>query len=94
MKIRDLRARMRGLDIRATVIDKSEPIKKGGKLYSDATLKDETGEIYLNLWRNQVVQIQVGDIITVPNAFVQRRHGILQVSTWSDLIVLSHDKTE
>ena len=79
---------MRSLDITAFVVDKTEPSLKGNKLHSYATIEDETGKILLNLWREQVNQVQVGDKINVPNAFVQRRYGTLQVSTWSNLVVL------
>jgi len=91
VKIIDLKSRMSGVDIVAKVVDKSEPTVKGGKWHSLATIEDETGKVALNLWRDQVGQVVVGDIIRVPNAFVQRRYGVLQVSTWSDIVVLGHD---
>jgi replication factor A1 len=88
IKIKDLRSRMSGIDIVAKVVDKSQPTLRGGKRYSVAVIEDETGRVTLNLWRDQVDQVEVGDIIRIPGAFTQKYRGILQVSTWSDIEVI------
>jgi len=92
MKLTDLKPGMSGLDIVAEVVEKSEPIMKGGKRYAVATLEDDTGRIALNLWRQQVEQLCVGDLVMVPKSFVQEWRGILELSTWADIVVLNKRK--
>jgi ssDNA-binding replication factor A large subunit len=50
-----------------------------------ATIADDTGEILLNLWRNQINEVQVGDSIILRNAFARKHMGKLEVSTWADI---------
>jgi ssDNA-binding replication factor A large subunit len=92
VKIKDLKSRMSGFDLVAKVVEKSQPTLKGGKRYSVAVIEDETGRVTLNLWRDQVDQVEVGDIIRIPRAFTQRQYGILRVSTWSDIEVIHREK--
>jgi ssDNA-binding replication factor A large subunit len=94
MKIRELRAGMRGLEIAAEVVDKSESTLKGGKKHAIATIRDETGITKLNLWRNQVEQVEVGDTIRVQQAFVRSWAGTLELSTWADIVVVSRSSAD
>jgi ssDNA-binding replication factor A large subunit len=55
------------------------------KKYAYAIVEDVTGRIKLNLWRNQVDQVEEGDLIIIPSAFVHVRMGEMQISTWSDI---------
>jgi ssDNA-binding replication factor A large subunit len=48
-------------------------------------VEDSTGQIRLNLWRDQVDQVEDGDLIIIPNAFVHLRLGEKQLGTWSDI---------
>ena len=50
------------------------------------TLEDDTGSIPLNLWKNQVDQVGIGDSIRLKGAFVNRKAGIVQLSTWEENI--------
>jgi ssDNA-binding replication factor A large subunit len=79
---------MRGLDIVALVVEKTEPTMRGNKLHSLATLEDHTGKICLNLWRQQVNQVKLGDVIKVESAFTREWGGEIQLSSWKDLEVL------
>jgi ssDNA-binding replication factor A large subunit len=88
MKISDLRPGMKNLEIMGTIVDKTMPKTRGDKSYSRATLEDESGRIFLNLWRNQVDEVQVGDLVRVLRAFVHMRTGSVYVSTWSDISVV------
>ena len=55
-------------------------------------LQDDTGSIILNLWRDQVDQCQVGDIVKVVYAFVRPYKGILELNTGENIEVL--ERTE
>jgi ssDNA-binding replication factor A large subunit len=85
VKIRDLKPHMENVDVVAKVIRKSAPMEIRMKKYAYAIVEDATGQIKLNLWREQVDQVEVGDLIYVPNAFVHVRLGETQLSTWSDI---------
>ena len=43
----------------------------GPALYAQAILKDETGEIKLNLWRWQVELVKVGFRVRIENGFTK-----------------------
>jgi len=87
IKIKDIKPHMENLTLVARVIQKSEPkfVGYNKKKYANAILQDETGRITLNLWRDQVDQVSVGDLVKVPNAFAHIRFNTLQVSTWSKI---------
>lgn len=85
VKIKDLRPHMEDLEVVARVVNKSQATEIRMKKYAYATIEDETGKIKLNLWRDQVEQVDVGDLIKVTNAFVHTRTGEKQLSTWSDI---------
>jgi ssDNA-binding replication factor A large subunit len=85
VKIRDIRPHMENVDVVARVTRKSVPIEIRMKKYAYAIIEDSTGQIKLNLWRGQVDQVEVGDLIFVSNAFVHVRMGEMQLSTWSDI---------
>jgi ssDNA-binding replication factor A large subunit len=79
---------MQDLEVTARVVDKSPPVVYDDKSYSKATIEDETGRIKLNLWRQQVDQVQAGDLIKIPGAFSRSRGKALEISTWSDISVI------
>jgi ssDNA-binding replication factor A large subunit len=85
VKIKDLRLHMENVEVVARVVNKSEVTKIRMKKYAYATIEDETGKIKLNLWRDQVEQVDVGDLVKVTNAFVHLRKGEKQLSTWWDI---------
>ena len=86
-KIKDLKADMQNLTLIAKVVQKSKVDMRGHppKRYASAIIEDETGRIKLNLWRDQVDQVEEGDVIKIPKAFVHIRGKSVQVSTWSTI---------
>lgn len=88
-KIKDLKSQMRDLTLTVKVVEKSPVVVRRNKRYATAVVEDETGRIRLNLWRGQTDQVRVGDVITIPQAFVNMRGKALQVSTWSDIELVS-----
>jgi ssDNA-binding replication factor A large subunit len=85
VKIIDLKPHMENVEVVARVTQKSIPTEIRMKRYAYVIIEDVTGQIKLNLWREQVGQVEVGDLIYVPNAFVHVRLGEIQLSTWSEI---------
>ena len=85
MNLAELQARQGNVDITATVTEVSEPrtfekFGKAGKV-ANARIKDDSGEMSLTLWNEQVDQVKVGDTIKLTNGYVREWQGQLQLST-------------
>jgi len=83
-KIRDLRVGMKRVNIKARVLEVSQPrvVATRFGLYANVTnvlVTDETGAIQLPLWNKQTDEISVGDLIQVENANVIVFRGIPQL---------------
>jgi len=85
-KIKDLNPRMRNVVIEAEVKSK-EIVTVSSKPLAKALIKDDTGEIVLNLWRDQIDQVKVGDRIVVREGFVRLWNGKPELNTWSRIEV-------
>lgn len=84
MKISELQARQGKVDLVAEVVEKEEPrsfekFGKSGKV-CNAKLKDETGEVKLTLWNEEVDMVNVGDKVQITNGYVNEWQGELQLS--------------
>jgi len=74
-KIKDLKVGMKRINLKAKVLEKSEPrlvVTNFGSYahVANALVTDETGTIRLPLWNKQIDEISVGDSIQVENANV------------------------
>jgi ssDNA-binding replication factor A large subunit len=85
VKIKDLKPHMENVQVVARVASKSKVVEFKMKKHATAIVEDSTGQIRLNLWRDQVDQVEEGDLIMIPNAFVHIRMGEKQLSTWSSI---------
>lgn len=86
MKIEELKAGTSNVDIEAEVTQKEEPrevVTKWGKRLSVAsiTLKDDTGTIIMSLWGEDIEKVNVGDVISIKNGYVNEFRGTPQLST-------------
>ena len=87
MKINELRAGMRKIDIEAKVIQKSETREVRSRWTDetyrvvDATIEDETGTITLTLWNEQVDQVNVDDRVKIENGYIKSFRGELQLNS-------------
>lgn len=85
MAVKDLQARQGNVEIELDVLDIGEPreFEKFGKKGKVATAvaKDETGDIKLSLWNEQLDQIKAGDKIKITNGYVSEWQGELQLTT-------------
>ena len=85
MAIKDLEPRQGNVDIVAEVVEKGEirEFQKFGKTgrVCNAKIKDETGEIKLSLWNEQIDQVNVGDKVHITNGYVNEFQGEKQLTT-------------
>lgn len=85
MKVADLKDRSRVDAIELEVVAKSEPrdvtTKFGETLkVSDCQVRDDTGEVTLTLWNDEIARVKVGDRIRISNGWVSAFRNKLQLS--------------
>jgi len=83
-QIKDLRVGMKRINIKARVLEVSQPrvVATHFGLYANVTnvlVTDETGTIQLPLWNKQTDEISAGDFIQVENANVIAFRGVRQL---------------
>ena len=99
MKINDLKADMRNVDIRFRVIQKGE-IKeitnRDGKTLnlSEVEVGDDSGRIYLTLWDDGIELLDLEDVGEVQNGFIKVIRGELRlnVGKYGKLVKIEDDK--
>jgi len=84
VKIEDLRAGMKKVNVIAEVLETSAPSKvhtqfRDNALVTNAVIGDETGKILLCLWDQQVNAVSTGECIEVMNAHVATFKGDRQL---------------
>ena len=99
LKIKDLRPKMTGVDLRAKVVEISEPrvvetFSGAIGVVSNVLIADETGSITMSLWNRQINLVSEGDSIEIKNARVDRFRGELQLKLprYSKMILLERSK--
>ncbi len=84
MKISELKQGMNGISIEAKVIDISEPrevqTRFGKKNVADATLEDDSGQVSLTLWEDNIKSISIGDTVNVSGAYTTSFKQKLQLN--------------
>ena len=85
MQIKDLKPKQGNVDIVIDVIDvgiprEFEKFGKAGKV-STAIAKDETGDIKLTLWNEDIDKVQAGDKVHLTNGYVSEWQGEMQLTT-------------
>lgn len=85
-RIADLRPGMSGVTVVGRIVKKWE-VPASVRL-ARAILDDGTGTIELNLWRDQVDQAEVGDVIKVRNAYVKTFGGKPRLNTWRRIEII------
>ncbi|GAG02252.1 unnamed protein product, partial [marine sediment metagenome] len=84
MAIKDLEVRQGDVDIVVEVVEKGEirEFQKFGKTgrVCNAKIKDETGEMNLTLWNEQIDQVNAGDKVHVTNGYVNEFQGEKQLT--------------
>ena len=85
MTIAELKAKQGKVDIVCVVSQKDDPreFNKFGQAgrVCNAKVKDDSGEIALTLWNDQVDQVNVGDKIHITNGYVNEWQSQKQLTT-------------
>lgn len=85
MNISELKAGMRNVSVTGKVDSVGEPrtvnLKSGGtNTVADAVISDESGNIKLSLWGEDINKIQPGDRISVENGYINTFKGENSIS--------------
>ena len=84
MKIAELRAGMRRVDLTGEVVsvEQSREVmtKFGPAQVANATLQDESGSVRITLWNENVGKVTVGATVAIENGYVDSFRGELQLS--------------
>jgi len=97
MAIKDLKIREGNVDLVVEVVDKGDirEFQKFGKpgRVCNAKVKDESGEVTLTLWNEDIDKVKVGDKIHIKNGYVSEWQGEPQLSTgrFGELEIVSGD---
>ena len=85
MQIKDLKPKQGNVDIIVDVVDvgDSREFQKFGKPGKVATAiaKDETGDIKLTLWNEDIDKVKAGDKLHLTNGYVNEWQGEMQLTT-------------
>jgi replication factor A1 len=85
MNIRDLRDGMRRVDAEGEISEISEPrtvnLRTGDQAkVADCMLRDESGQIKLSLWDDQIDQVRQGSKVRVSNGYTNSFRGELRLN--------------
>ncbi len=85
MKLSELQPRQSGIEVTADVIDKGEvreftKFGRAGRVCT-ATVKDDSAQVNMTLWNEDVDKVKVGDRIKLTNGFVNEWQGEMQLTT-------------
>ena len=84
MKISEIQARQGRIEVIGKITDMSEIRefnKNNGKLkVCDAKLEDDSGEIKLTLWNDEIDMVEVGDKVKISNGYCGEYQGEKQLS--------------
>ena len=85
MQIKDLKPKMGNVDVIIDIIDVGAPreFQKFGKpgRVATAIAKDETGDVKLSLWNEDINKFKAGDKVHISNGYVNEWQGELQLTT-------------
>ena len=85
MQIKDLKPKQGNVDVIIDVVDigDSREFQKFGKPGKVATAiaKDETGDIKLTLWNEDIEKVKAGDKVHLVNGYVNEWQGEMQLTT-------------
>ena len=85
MKISELKPGQRSVETSGELIELGEArtFNKFGSegRVATARLKDDSGEILLSLWNDQIDKVKQGDLVTIKNGYVKEWQGEFQLTT-------------
>lgn len=85
MKISELKSGMRSVNVEASVVSVSEPRivnTRDGRTakVADVIIQDDSGQIKLSLWEDQIAQVKEGSKITIENGYTTSFRGENQLN--------------
>jgi len=85
MQIKDLKPKQGNVDITVDVVDvgdtrEFQKFGRPGKV-ATAIAKDETGDIKLTLWNEDIEKVKAGDKVHLTNGYVNEWQGEMQLTT-------------
>ena|SRR3989344_4320993 len=85
MQIKDLKPKQGNVDIVVDVVDvgdtrEFQKFGKPGKV-ANAIAKDETGDVKLTLWNDDIEKVKAGDKVHLTNGYVNEWQGEMQLTT-------------
>jgi len=85
MKIKDLQAQQGKVDMELDIVDVAQPrqFEKFGRSgrVANAIAKDDSGDIKLTLWNDDIEKVKAGDRVKITNGYVSEWQGELQLGT-------------
>ena len=85
MQIKDLKPKMGNVDVVVDVVDVGVPreFQKFGKpgRVATAIAKDETGDVKLSLWNEDIDRVKAGDKVHISNGYANEWQGEIQLTT-------------
>ena len=85
MQIKDLKPKMGNVDVIVDIIDVGAPreFQKFGKpgRVATAIAKDETGDVKLSLWNEDIDRVKAGDKVHISNGYANEWQGEIQLTT-------------
>ncbi|MBS3104820.1 hypothetical protein J4234_01025 [Candidatus Woesearchaeota archaeon] len=85
MQVKDLKPKQGNVDITIDIVDVGEAreFQKFGKpgRVANAIAKDETGDIKLTLWNDDIERVKAGDKVHLTNGYVNEWQGEMQLTT-------------
>lgn len=85
MKLSELQPRQSGIEVTVEVIDKGEvrefsKFGRAGRVCT-AVVKDDSAQMNMTLWNEDIDKLKVGDRIKLTNGFVNEWQGEMQLTT-------------
>ncbi|HEY6282811.1 MAG TPA: DNA-binding protein [Nitrososphaerales archaeon] len=85
MNVKDLRDGMRRVDAEGEIAEMQEPrtvnLRTGGEArVADCMLKDDSGQIKLSLWDDQIDMVKQGSKVKVTNGYTNSFRGELRLN--------------
>jgi len=98
MKISQIKPDSIGIEVIGKIVSvgdvRNVETRYGPARVAQAILKDETGTIILNLWRDQVDRVRTGDIVRVRNAFVRTFRDQMELNVGRDGSITVLERSE
>jgi len=80
--IKNLKPKQGKVELTADVVSKDNPkeVKNGELKICNFKIKDETGEIDLVLWNEDIDKVNIGDKVKIVNGYVNEWQGVKQLT--------------